>query len=217
MVPQQPTPLILASASHGRRYLLEKAGYQFTILPANIDEPTQAKFGSCRQYVQEIAWRKAAAVAEKFAKNTIENTVQNTAENISSGFILAADTVGWLNNQVIGKPEDENDARRILSLLSGQIHELWTGVCLWRCADHFQWQWQELSKVKMKSLTSSELDSYLATRQWVGCSGAYAIQEENDPYLQVVSGSLSNVIGLPLESLSRVFQLISSTSLLSDP
>jgi nucleoside triphosphate pyrophosphatase len=185
---QLPFRLTLASASIGRRWLLEKAGYNFDILPAHIDEPTEASHGSCRQYVHHVSWMKAAAVAPK----------------VSDGVVLAADTVGWIDGKVIGKPEDEADARRILNTLSGRVHELWTGIVLWRIDDQLQWCWQERSLVKMRSLGTQELDEYLQTRKWIGCSGAYAIEEENDPYLTIVEGSLSNVIGLPMESLERM-------------
>jgi septum formation protein len=143
-----------------------------------------------------VAWSKSAAVAPI----------------IRDGVVLAADSVGWIDGRVIGKPDDEADARRILQTLSGRVHELWTGVCLWRVADGWQLQWQEVSRVQMRQLSAAEIDSYLRTRQWEGCSGAYAIQEENDPYLTVVEGSHSNVIGLPMESLARAFaELVSSS------
>ena len=194
MAKNLPFRLTLASGSQGRRYLLEREGYHFDIRPAHVDEPTEARYASCRQYVQEVAWLKAAAVAHS---NVVDN-----------GIILAADTVGWIDQQVIGKPTDRDDAKRILKMLSGRIHELWTGVCLWRVVDHFQYQYQEISLVKMKELSEDEIESYLDTRQWEGCSGAYAISEEYDPYLEVVRGSLSNVIGLPMESLDRAFDLV---------
>jgi len=187
-----PFRLTLASGSIGRRWLLEKAGYTFDILPANIDEPTQAVHGSCRQYVHHVSWMKAAAVAPK----------------VADGVVLAADTVGWIDNAVIGKPDDANDARRILRTLAGRIHELWTGVCLWRVADDFQLCWQERTLVRMKPFTEAELDAYIATNRWVGCSGAYAIEETNDPYLVIEAGSLSNVVGLPMESLEKALTWI---------
>jgi nucleoside triphosphate pyrophosphatase len=184
-----PFRLTLASGSHGRRYLLEKAGYTFDVKPSNVSEPTEAAQGNIRDFVMHVAWTKAAAVAP----------------TIPDGVVLAADSVGWIDGRVIGKPEDEADAGRILQTLSGRVHQLWTGVCLWRVADGWQLQWQEVSRVKMKQLPATEIESYLKTRQWEGCSGAYAIQEENDPYLTVVEGSLSNVIGLPMESLTKAF------------
>lgn len=187
-----PFRLTLASGSQGRKYLLEKAGYTFDIRPANVNEPTRAAFGSCRQYVQEVAWLKAAAVAE--------------SKVVTEGIILSADTVGWIDGEVIGKPDDRDHARRIIQQLSGRVHELWTGVCLWRVADDFQFQYQERSDVRMKSLSEAEIEAYLDTRKWEGCSGAYAIDEAGDPYLTMEAGSLSNVVGLPMESLGAALR-----------
>lgn len=184
--------LILGSASPARKALLEKAGYTFTVKPANIDEPTHAGFPNPRQLVQHISWLKAETVAP---------TVQE-------GIVLTADTVAWLDGQVIGKPEDEADARRILQLLGGREHELWTGVCLWRRPDNVQLIWQELSICHFTALTAEERDTYLASREWANNSGAYAISETNDPYVQVKKGSISNVIGLPMESLEKLLPLL---------
>src|SRR5262249_34283348 len=88
--------LILASGSPARRELLEKVGYQFEVLPAAIDEPAGDGITDIRAYVHQVAWLKAAAVAPRVAE----------------GLVLAADTVGWLDGKVIGKPADEADARR---------------------------------------------------------------------------------------------------------
>jgi septum formation protein len=182
-----PFRLILASGSLGRRELLKLHGYEFDVQPSNIPEPTEARLGDCRHYVGELAWLKAAAIAN----------------SVDDGVIVAADTVGWLHGKVIGKPDDENDARKIITSLSGTVHELWTGVCLWHRPSDFQICWQELSRVEMTKLTTEEIENYLKTRKWEGCSGAYAIQMPVDPYLTVIEGSTSNVIGLPMESLER--------------
>lgn len=189
---QLPFPLILASGSFGRRELLKFHGYLFSVLPANIDEPAQSSRGDIRHYVGELAWLKAQAVAP----------------SVDSGVVLAGDTVGWLDKQVVGKPEDQTDARRILSWLSGRVHELWTGVCLWHRPSNIQVTWQEKSLVEMKSLSSEEIERYLQSRKWEGCSGAYAIQMPEDPYLKVIEGSVSNVIGLPMESLEKMLELM---------
>jgi septum formation protein len=184
---QSPLRLTLASGSRGRRYLLERAGYSFDVLPANIDEPTAADGDGIRAFVERVAWSKAAAVAP----------------TISEGLVLAADTVGWIDGTVIGKPEDADDARRILTTLGGREHELWTGIVLWRRPDDLQVAWQEVSRVFFRRLDAREMDEYLATRLWEGCSGAYAIQETDDPYVRIVSGSMTNVIGLPMETLEK--------------
>jgi septum formation protein len=190
MAEQLPFRLILASASSARRYLLSREGYHFEVMPSHIDEPTGEGFGSPRSLVEHIAWLKAAAVAPQ----------------VDQGIVLAADSLGWINGQPIGKPADRADARRILRLLAGTEHELWTGVCLWRRPDDIQIAWQEASRVAMKALTDAELDDYLRTRTWEGCSGAYAIQEGADPYVQVVTGSASNVIGLPMDTTNTLLR-----------
>ncbi len=182
--------LILASGSPARRELLSRAGYPFDVRPAHIDEPTGAGFTDPRTYVQTVAWLKAASVAPQ----------------VSDGLVLAADTVGWLDGQVIGKPAAAADARRILNTLGGRQHELWTGVVLWRRPDDLQIAWQERSLVLFRRLQDAEMDAYIAGNTWQGCSGAYAIQEQDDPYVKVVHGSLSNVIGLPMETLEKVLR-----------
>lgn len=189
-----PFRLILASGSRDRRKLLAEAGYTFEVIPANIDEPRDALFSDCRQFVQQVAWMKAQAVAA----------------NISDGLILTADTVGWHNGKVVGKPDDADHARQIIRELSGTVHELWTGCCLWKRPEDWQLCWQEVSRCRVKPFTDAELDAYIATNRWVGCSGAYSIEGENDPYVQVIEGSVSNVIGLPMESLELMLRRIAS-------
>ncbi len=188
MAKSLPFRLILASGSRDRRKLLAESGYTFEVAPADIPEPRVAAYGDCRQFVQEVAWLKAAAAARGF----------------DDALILTADTVGWFNGEVIGKPDDEADARRIIRNLGGTIHELWTGVTLWKRPEDWQICWQEVSKCRVKAFTDAELDAYIATNRWVGCSGAYSIDGPNDPYVEVAEGSVSNVIGLPMESLERM-------------
>jgi septum formation protein len=184
----QQLRLILASASLGRRQLLEQSGWQFEIMPSNVDEPGGEGVNDIRGYVQHVAWLKAAAVAPR----------------IDEGIILAADSVGWIDGQVIAKPADRADARRILQLLRGTEHELWTGAILWRRPDNIQLAWQESSRVAFRALTDREIETYLDTRLWEGCSGAYAVQGKDDPYVRVVEGTVSNVVGLPIETLGKL-------------
>jgi septum formation protein len=193
---RSPFRLILASGSPARRDLLRRAGLAFEVLPANVDEPGSAAFADPRSYVEHVAWLKAAAVAPRVAIERGE----------PAAVVIAADTVGWLDGRAIGKPADREDARRILRTLSGTEHELWTGVCLWRRPGDLQLAWQEMSRVAMKAMTDTEMETYLDSRLWEGCSGAYAIQEGEDPYVRLLKGSMTNVIGLPMESLARVLE-----------
>lgn len=181
--------LILASGSSGRRELLSKAGYRFEVMPSGVDEPEGEDVTDPRRYVAELAWHKAAAVATR---------VNDPA------LVLAADSTVWHRGKIIGKPADEADARRILGGLSGTMHELWTGVCLWRRPDDVQVCWQERSELSFKSLTAKELDDLIATKVWEGKAGGYGIETHGDPYLTVRTGTLSNVVGLPMESLRDV-------------
>jgi septum formation protein len=194
-MPDLPFRLTLASGSRGRRELLERGGYTFAVRPADIDEPTEARLGDVRQYVAELAWLKA----------------QRVAGLVADGVVLAADTVGWQHGQVVGKPDDADHARRIIGALQGTTHELWTGVCLWCVPSGWQLTWQEVSVVRMAPMSAEDIERYIETRQWVGCSGAYAVQMPDDPLLTVERGSVSNVIGLPMESLAAALAGVAAT------
>ena len=89
----------------------------------------------------------------------------------------------------------------MISRMSGRNHELWTGVVLWHKPTNLQLCWQEQSIVSFKKVSAAEIEHYLETRSWKNHSGSYAIEEENDPWVQISQGSITNVIGLPLESL----------------
>ncbi len=182
--------LILASGSWGRRWLFDQAGYTYEAITSNVDEPTEARLGNCEHYVGELAWLKAQAVAR-----TIDDSV-----------IVAGDTVGWLDGKVVGKPDDADHARQIIRWLSGRTHELWTGVCVWLRPGDLQLCWQERSLVSMSEITDAQLEEYIATRKWEGCSGAYSLEFPTDQYLSVIEGSVSNVIGLPMESLAKALK-----------
>jgi septum formation protein len=185
--------LILASGSSGRRELLSKAGYEFEVMPSGVDEPPGQGVADPRRFVQEVAWSKATAVAAKVEGDAV---------------ILAADSIVWRRGAIVGKPADEADARRILSTLSGTTHELWTGVVLWRRPDDLQVCWQEASRVRFKALSARELSGLIATGDWAGKSGGYGIQADADPFITIESGSFTNVVGLPMESLARFLPLL---------
>jgi len=182
--------IVLASASPARKELLGRLGVPFEVMPANIDEPTG--FRDPRHEVQAVSWLKAAAVAP----------------GVEAGVVISADTIGWLDGRAILKPADAEDARRILRGMGGREHELWTGVTLWRRPDDVQLAWQERSLVHFRGLSDEELERYLATRSWKDHSGAYAIEEAGDPYVRVVEGSVTNVIGLPLETLRKTLTIL---------
>jgi septum formation protein len=96
--------------------------------------------------------------------------------------------------------------------LGGAVHELWTGLCLWKRPEDWQLTRQEVSRCKVRKFNDMELDDYIATNRWVGCSGAYSIDGPNDPYVSVISGSVTNVIGLPMESLEQMLRAASAVA-----
>lgn len=176
--------LILGSSSPSRIELLKRISQTFEIIKPDIEEPSSG-FSSAREQVAVISWLKG----------------QDVSLQVKQGIIIAADTIGWLDGKPLLKPLDRNDAKNMISKMSGRNHELWTGVVLWHQPTNLQLCWQEKSVVSFKKVSPEEIEQYLETRSWKNHSGSYAIEEENDPWVKISQGSITNVIGLPLESL----------------
>ena len=172
-------PLILASASPRRRDLLRDAGYGFDVDPAHVDE-SEAAGEAPRAYVLRVAALKARAVAARHPGHTV----------------LAADTTVVVDAVMLAKPVDDEDARRMLRLLSGRAHVVLTGVVA-RAAGG---EWSEVaeSRVRFRSLTPDEIDWYVATGEPHDKAGAYAVQGLAGRFVDAVDGSYSNVVGLPM-------------------
>lgn len=182
-------PLILASASPRRRLLLAEAGYSFEVVPSDIDEPSPAPGTPVADYVTLLAWRKANAVAARRKR----------------GLILAADTACAVKDEILNKPLDRADAERMIRLQEGRDTEVVTGICLYR-ADRGEWVGAvESSIVRFRPLTEEERDGYLDSGRWQGKAGAYGVQDD-DPWIEIPSGSWSNVVGLPMERLASLLR-----------
>lgn len=183
----QSPRLILASASPRRRQLLEEAGYSFEVDASGVDEPPPSPGISPAEYAAQLAWRKAVEVASRRR----------------SGLILAADTVCCVRDEILNKPEDRDDADRMIRLQEGHDTEVISGICLYR-VDRGEWVGAvEVSVVRFRPLDDRERLSYLDSGRWDGKSGAYGVQDR-DPFVSVVRGSFSNVVGLPMERLARL-------------
>lgn len=176
--------LILGSSSPSRIELLKRIFHTFEIIKPDIEEPSSG-FSSPREQVALISWLKG----------------QEVSFQVGDGIIIAADTIGWIDGKPLLKPLDRDDAKDMISKMSGRDHELWTGVVLWHKPTNLQMCWQEQSIVSFKKVIPEEIEHYLETRSWKNHSGSYAIEEENDPWVKISKGSITNVIGLPLESL----------------
>lgn len=180
---------ILASASPRRRQLLADAGYDLTVDPSGIDEPEPTGPVDVARYVAELAYRKAAEVAGRH----------------QNGLILAADTSCAVDGVILNKPLDRADAERMIRLQEGREVAVVTGIILHR-ADRPEWVGAvETSVVTVRPLTDAERDEHLDSGRWEGKAGAYGVQDD-DPFVTVVRGSWSNVVGLPMERLEALLR-----------
>jgi len=185
-----PPPLILASASPRRRQLLAEAGYAFEVDPSDVEEPPPADGQAPADYAAALAWRKASAVAARRGR----------------GLVLGADTVCAIAGEVLGKPADRADAERMLRAQEGRDDiEVITGLCLYR-AGAAEWVGAvEVTTCRCRVLTDPERTEHLDSGRWAGKAGAYGVQDD-DPFVTVVRGSWSNVVGLPMERLAALLR-----------
>ena len=171
--------LILASASKARLELLESVGIKpDKILNTNIDE-TPKKSEKPLDYVSRIALEKNKSVKKK----KIE-------------IVLTADTVVALGRKILQKPNDEEEALYFLNLLSGRRHKVYTSICIFYKEKYYQKNVK--TTLKMKRLSDDEKKCYLLTDEWKGKAGGYSIQGAASYFFPFISGSYSNVVGLPL-------------------
>lgn len=179
--------LVLASASLRRRELLERLGVQFEVVTSGADETAPAGMAP-DDVACAIARRKALSVAP--------------SREVP---VLAADTiVVAADGEILGKPADAADARRILAKLSGTTHRVVTGVCLATERGTRVATESCSTSVTMRRLTDEEIAAYVASGECFDKAGAYAIQETADRFVTRVDGSFTNVVGLPLELVGRM-------------
>ncbi len=186
--------LILASQSPRRRALLEEAGYEFEVCPPAEDAESDSG-------VEE-------AVAETVARLALQKAA-SVAPGVPGGLLLSCDTLAECGGRVLGKPRDRQEAAQMLRWLSGQPHRVWTGVCLWRRPDDHKLLDYDCTELQMAAITDRQLDEYLESGQWEGKAGAFGYQD-GLPWIEIVTGSASNVVGLPLELLERMIAKMES-------
>ncbi len=180
--------MILASGSPRRRELLTEAGYRFRVIPPHAE----AECGVCSgesppELVARLAFQKAADVNQR----------------VASGLIVACDTVAECAGHILGKPLNEQHAREMLELLRGREHRVYSGLCLWRAPTGEPCLAVERTVLRMHPLTAEQIDEYLASGLWEGKAGAFGYQDRLG-WLEIVEGSESNVVGLPMERLQQM-------------
>ena len=185
-----PTRLILASGSPRRKALLCAAGLRFDIIESGIDE-TRADSESGRDYALRIACEKALSVSAR----------------VPDALVLAADTVVVCDDKILVKPNDQDEARRMLATLSGKSHTVVTAYAL-SSANAIIEAEPIISQVTFRPLSDTEIDEYVATGEPLDKAGAYGIQGKGADFIAMVVGSRDNVMGLPLhEVLAAVARL----------
>jgi nucleoside triphosphate pyrophosphatase len=170
-------PLILASASPQRRAILAEAGFEFEVRPAHVDKLTE---GDPREVALENARRKAMAIPGEL--------------------VLGADTDVALDGDILGKPRDAAHARELIGRLNGRTHEVVGGIALARDGEIIATA-VETTRVTFRDSDDATLDRYVATGEWEGRAGGYAIQGEGGALVATIDGDYLNVVGLPLERL----------------
>jgi septum formation protein len=177
--------LLLASASPRRAELLKQAGIPFRVEVPLVDEPAETS-STPAGLVLKLACKKALEVSAR----------------VQSSYILAADTIVVHKGEVIGKPADETDAYKMLTLLSGKKHEVYTGLALLNSFDGSLEEGVAVTSVWMKELTALKIRNYLATGEPFDKAGAYAIQGYAGLFIEKIEGCYTNVVGLPLGLLN---------------
>ena len=180
--------LILASASPRRKEILQKEGYNFEVISSDYEEQNF----SCNPYktAKTFAFEKAKDVFSKFQDKDV--------------VVLGADTVVYLNGKILGKPQDRQDAKRILKNLSGNKHKVITGYAI--ISKNKTIIGHDKSIVVFNKLSDAQIESYLDSNLYVGKAGAYGIQDGEFNFVKKYKGSINNVIGLPIEKINKLLK-----------
>jgi septum formation protein len=202
--------LILASASPRRAELLQSAGYRFEVVAADIDESIHPGETPSR-YVRRLAaeksaagLRSAAALKGGAAPGATAGATAAQGSSPADVIVLGADTTVVVDGAILGKPRDEEDGRRMLQRLSGATHQVLTGVSLRQGS--YEVGRVETSSVTFRALTDEDIAWYLASGEWRGKAGGYAIQGFASRFIPSMAGSYSNVVGLPLACVDELMR-----------
>ena len=191
MGPQETVSFILASASPRRKELLSRAGYQFKVVSPSVDESSFYFEGiSAEEYAKKLALAKAENVAEKFPDN----------------FVIGADTVVDYKGEIIGKAGDEKHAEEIIKKLFSEAHKVITGIAVVKLIAGIEIVESDTTIVFPKKMAPEQIAGHIKGGTWRDKAGAYAIQETGDEFVERIEGSLTNVMGLPMELLQRLLR-----------
>jgi septum formation protein len=180
--------IILASKSSRRKQLLSRILDDFTIIDSNLDE-SKIKIDEPSKYCKNLSYLKAKTVSKNF-KNDI---------------IIGADTIVYLNNIILGKPKDYNEAFNMLKKLSGQTHTVFTGVSILSINKKININFSEKTNVTFYDIPDNQIDWYIKNNNPYDKAGSYGIQDGSQLFVKVINGNYENVIGLPISKIYRYF------------
>ncbi len=186
-------PLILASNSPQRKRLLKNACIPFIVRPSEIEEKILPSW-SPKEAALQLAYQKAAAV-----KDSLEDKEREKFYGI-----LAADTIVVLENQILGKPRDKEDAYQMVWNLSRKKHQVITGVCFWAQNSSQPLLEADISYITMLPMSKQDIQNYINSGVALDKAGAIDIEYILDRYVQKIEGSLDNVIGLPVDLVKKM-------------
>ncbi|MCB0354194.1 MAG: septum formation inhibitor Maf [Bdellovibrionales bacterium] len=177
--------LVLASQSPRRSEILSSLGFQFDVVPSEIDEGDKRGDESPKEYVLRLALEKAVVVANRFPDS----------------IVLGADTTVSLGEKVLGKPQNVEEAEVMLRQLEGNAHQVLGGLAVVSSQGGTLWHEASVTEVRFRKLTSQEIQAYIATGEPFDKAGAYGIQGVAGSFVRYISGSYSNVVGLDSREL----------------
>ena len=186
----QNIQIYLASQSPRRRLLLRKMGISYQFFKPNISERIKTK--NPRLLAVKLAQQKVVSVEQK----------------IKQGIIIGVDTVVVINNRILGKPKNKEDARIMLNLLSGRKHRVISGIYILQKPQYHSIKTSETTKVKFRILKKQEIDKYLDSKEPYDKAGAYGIQGKAGFFVDEINGCYFNVVGLPITKLLKCLKII---------
>lgn len=179
--------LVLASNSPRRITLLKMAGYHFDIIPHTIEEDIHCEI-----------------FPEKLVRNLAFLKTRDVAGKVDDALVISADTIVVHKENILGKPKDTRDAKRILTMLSGSRHDIITAVCVIDVPSKKKLLRIDRTRIKMREITKDEIETYVRSGEPMDKAGAYAVQGEGKKFVEKMDGSFSNAVGLPLETVRKM-------------
>ncbi|MFC1603693.1 Maf family protein [Planctomycetota bacterium] len=189
MPEKYPAPIVLASASPRRRQLMSEAGYEFTVVLPEVDESSfNTDDVDPVDYARRLALAKAKSIARKHPDS----------------FVIGADTIVDFRGRIIGKAADAKEAEQITGKLFSEPHKVITGVAIIRLSDGTELVQSDSTTVYPRKMTAEQIADHVKGDSWRDKAGAYAIQETGDEFVEKIEGSLTNVMGMPMELLESL-------------